>query len=111
LREVVAAAGGCDFGVDIDRRQGRRRLSLVALAAGMTRTTKMIAQSGDSGRMRHRRATSIGGGDRDRGGDDEDDNDRARRWQQEDEKWTMTIIVRGAGGWDDEDDDDNRAKR
>jgi hypothetical protein len=51
LREAVAAAGGCNFGIDIDKQQGQQRLLRAALAAGMTRTTTMIAQSGDGGRM------------------------------------------------------------
>jgi hypothetical protein len=52
LRKAVAAAGGCDFNIDINRRQGRQQLSRVALAAGTTRTMTTITQSGDGGRMR-----------------------------------------------------------
>jgi phosphoglycerate kinase len=53
----------------------------VALAAGTMRTTTLIAQSGDSGRMRHQRASLTGGGERDRDGDDDNNQDRAWRWQ------------------------------
>ncbi len=111
MRKAVAAAGGCNFGVDIDRRQGQRRLSRVALAAGTTRMTTMIAQSGDGGRMHRRCATSTGGRDRDRDGEDEDDDDCARRWLHQQVTGTTTIIARGAGGGDDEDNNNNRAKR
>jgi hypothetical protein len=100
LREAVAAAGGCNSGVDIDRQRGQQRLSHAALAqqgqqrqlrkavtAGTMITTTIIARgSGGGGRM--------------------------RLWRQHRQAMGMTtIITLGAGGGDNEDNNDHRAKR
>ncbi len=93
------AAGGCDFGVDIDRQWGQQQLLRAALAAGTTRMMTTIAQSSDGGRMHCRHAKSTDGGDRNRDKDDEDDNDCARRWRREDAMWTHDIERQRGQGW------------
>jgi hypothetical protein len=45
LRKAVAVVGGCDFGINIDRRRGQQQLSRTVLSAGMTRMTTTIAKA------------------------------------------------------------------